>query len=165
MDKKSWIATQSNPNNKGKDSPLTAIVPPHISDEPYTDQDPAYGNKKKTLLEAFTTTEKQLMPDKPKEKTTPLNAIIDNRFKKGTPEREDFEYEKSLVVLGAKIKELRKEKNLSQAELGEKVQVTRSQIAKIENAYHNFTFATITKVFNALDANITFQIQPREPEE
>ena len=71
-----------------------------------------------------------------------------------------FEEELRLDILGVKIKELRKSKNLTQEELGELIGVKKAQISKIENSFTNARFETILKVFKALDAKIKFSIEP-----
>jgi len=86
---------------------------------------------------------------------------LENEFygEKGTPERDRYEFELSLELLSEKIKEIRKSKNLTQEQLGALIGVQRAQIAKLENGYSNVTLETITKVFKALNAKITFQIE------
>ena len=50
---------------------------------------------------------------------------------------------------GQTIKQLRKEQNLTQEQLGEIVGVQKAQISKIENSIKNARFETILKVFYA----------------
>lgn len=86
---------------------------------------------------------------------------IKNRFigKEGTPKRERYELELRLDLVGQMIKEVRKERNLTQAELGELVGVQKAQISKLESGSVNVTIATIVKVFEALKAKIKFQVE------
>jgi len=86
---------------------------------------------------------------------------LENEFygEKGTPERDRYEFELSLELLSEKIKEIRKAKHLTQEQLGVLIGVQRAQITKLENGYSNVTLETITKVFKALNAKITFQIR------
>ena len=92
---------------------------------------------------------------------------LENEFhnEKGTPERDQYEVELSLELLSEKIKEIRKAKNLTQEQLGTLIGVQRAQIAKLENNYSNVTLETITKVFKALNAKVTFQIKVEPPAE
>ena len=53
----------------------------------------------------------------------------------------------------------RKEKNLTQEELGELVGVQKAQISKIENSMKNARFETIMKVFDALGAKVNFNVE------
>jgi len=93
-------------------------------------------------------------------KTTSLEELTD-RFigKKGTPERNAFEYELTLDLLGEAIKNARKERHLTQEQLGELVGVKKSQISKLENSLTDARFETILKVFRALNAKINFNVE------
>ena len=93
-------------------------------------------------------------------KTTSLEELTD-RFigKKGTPERNAFEYELTLDLLGEAIKNARKERHLTQEQLGELVGVKKSQISKLENSLTDARFETIIKVFKALNAKINFNVE------
>jgi DNA-binding XRE family transcriptional regulator len=67
-------------------------------------------------------------------KTYSLDEVTDKYVgKRGTKERESFEQELKLELLGEAVKKARKERNLTQAQLGELVGVQKSQISKIEN--------------------------------
>ena len=79
--------------------------------------------------------------------------------KQGSAEREDYEYELRMEVLGELIKKTRLERNMTQEELGELVGVQKAQISRLENNTGNVTLATILKVFNALQAKIKMQIE------
>ncbi len=93
-------------------------------------------------------------------KTTSLEELTD-RFigKKGTLERNAFEYELTLDLLGEAIKNARKERHLTQEQLGELVGVKKSQISKLENSLTDARFETILKVFRALNAKINFNVE------
>jgi len=77
---------------------------------------------------------------------------------KGSPNREEFEFELKLDVLGEMIKKARKEKHLTQEQLGELVGVQKAQISKIENNTKDVRLSTIMKVFNALKAKVKMTI-------
>ena len=94
-------------------------------------------------------------------KTYSLNEITDKYIgEKGTPKRDRFEQELKLELLGEAIKQARKEKNMTQEELGNIVGVKKAQISKIENSVTNARFETILKVFRALNMKIKFYIEP-----
>jgi len=96
-----------------------------------------------------------------KMKTVFIDTLVDKHIGKiGTKKREDFEEELRLDILGHKIKELRKSKNMTQEQLGELIGVKKAQISKIENSFTNARFETILKVFRALDTTIKFTIEP-----
>lgn len=92
-------------------------------------------------------------------KTYTLEQLTDDYVgKKGTPNREQFEFELKLDVLGEMIKKARKEKNLTQEQLGELVGVQKAQISKIENNTKDVRLSTIMKVFGALKAKVKMTI-------
>jgi DNA-binding XRE family transcriptional regulator len=80
--------------------------------------------------------------------------------KKGTKERDEYEFELKLELIGGLIKTARKKKKLTQAQLGELVGVKKAQISRLENSTGNVTFETVMRIFNALGAklNLTLQI-------
>ena len=71
---------------------------------------------------------------------------------KGTIERDLFEYELQMDSIGNAIKQIRKERNLTQEELGEVIGVQKAQISRLENKASNVTMETLMKVFTALKA-------------
>ncbi len=93
-------------------------------------------------------------------KTHSLDEITDKYIGKiGTPERDEFENELRLDLIGQAIKQARKERKLTQAQLGELVGVQKAQISKIENHLTDARFDTILKVFKALNAKINFKVE------
>jgi HTH-type transcriptional regulator / antitoxin HipB len=95
-----------------------------------------------------------------KMKTYSLNEITDKYIgKPGTKSRDTFEYELRLDLLGEAIKQARQKRNLTQEELGKLVGVQRAQISKIENSLTDARFETIIKVFKALNAKVSFNIE------
>lgn len=76
----------------------------------------------------------------------------------GTEERDEYEYELRMDILGRMIKKARLERNLTQEQLGQLVGVQKSQISKLENSTNSATIETILKVFKALKADIHFNI-------
>lgn len=79
----------------------------------------------------------------------------------GTPKRDKYERELTLEIIAEQIKILREEKNLTQEQLGELIGVQRAQVSKLENSTTNITLGTIIKVFDALDAQLSFQIHKK----
>lgn len=93
-------------------------------------------------------------------KTVPLETMIDKHIGPlGTEEREAFEQELRIDLLGHAIKQARKERNLTQKQLGELVGVQKAQISKIENSVKNARLETILKVFDALGARVNFDVE------
>lgn len=93
-------------------------------------------------------------------KTTRLDVLIDKHIGTiGTPKRDAFEYELQLDILGETIKRVRKERNLTQEQLGALVGVKKAQISKLENSLTDARFETILKVFKALNAKVNFNVE------
>ena len=82
----------------------------------------------------------------------------------GTPERDKYEFDLRMDILGEMIKSVRKERNLTQEQLGELIGVKKSQISKLERNAKNVTIETILKVFKALKANVKFIVEMEESE-
>lgn len=76
----------------------------------------------------------------------------------GTTERDEYEYELRMDVLGRMIKTARQERNLTQEQLGELIGVQKAQISKLERSANSATIDTILKVFKALKAEIHFNV-------
>ena len=86
---------------------------------------------------------------------TPADDYIDEVWgPTGTPERDAMEAQLKEEVhayfVGEAIKKARQRQHLTQAELGEKIGVKRSQICKLENGRYSPTLSTISRVFQAL---------------
>ena len=79
--------------------------------------------------------------------------------KVGSVERDEYEYELRMDILGRMIKTARQQRNLTQEELGKLVGVQKSQISKLESSTNNATIDTILKVFRALKADIHFNVK------
>ena len=93
-------------------------------------------------------------------KTYSLDELTDQFIgEKGTKNRENFENELKLDLIGQTIKQIRKERNLTQEQLGAIVGVKKAQISKIENSLNDARFETIIKVFKALNAKINFNVE------
>ena len=95
-----------------------------------------------------------------KMKTYSFDQLKDRHLGKvGTEKRDNYEYELRLDLLGEMIRQTRKERHLTQSELGEMIGVQKSQISRIERNAKNVTIATILKVFNALKTKVNFNIE------
>ncbi len=93
-----------------------------------------------------------------------IGELEDKYFgKKGTPEREQYEFELSMDILGGKLKQIRKERQLTQEQLGKLIGVQKAQISKLESGNNSATISTVLKVFHALQARIIFKIEIDEP--
>lgn len=77
---------------------------------------------------------------------------------KGTKERDEYEFELKLELIGDMIKTARKKRNLTQKQLGELVGVKKAQISRLENSIGNVTFETVMKIFDALGAKLNLKL-------
>jgi len=97
---------------------------------------------------------------KGKMKMMTLDQLKDKDLGKvGTSERDKYEFDLRMELLGDMIKSVRKERNLTQEQLGELIGVQKSQISKLESNTKNVTIETILKVFKALNAKINFNVE------
>lgn len=93
-------------------------------------------------------------------KTYTFDEVKDELIgKEGTPDRDIFEYELQMDLIGKAIKESRVERKLTQEQLGQLVGVQKAQISRLENNASNVTIDTLMKVFGALKAKVKLQIE------
>jgi DNA-binding XRE family transcriptional regulator len=86
-------------------------------------------------------------------KTYNLDEVQDKLIGKiGTPNRDKFEYELQMDLIGKAIKQTRQERHLTQEELGKLIGVQKAQISRLESNASNATIDTLMKVFSALKA-------------
>ena len=89
-----------------------------------------------------------------------LDQVQDELIGKiGTLSRDIFEYELQMDLIGKAIKQTRKERNLTQEQLGKLIGVQKAQISRIENNASNVTMDTLLRVFTALKATVKLQIE------
>ena len=79
--------------------------------------------------------------------------------KAGSIDRDEYEYELRMDVLGKMIRSARLERNLTQEQLGNLIGVQKAQISKLERSANSATIDTIIKVFRALKAEINFNVK------
>lgn len=89
-----------------------------------------------------------------------LEAVKDKFIGKlGTLDREEYELELKMEIIGDLIRKVRKERNMTQSELGELVGVQKAQISKLENNTKNVSIGTFLTVFEALNAKIWLRVE------
>ena len=89
-----------------------------------------------------------------------LDEVQDKLIGKiGTPERDVFEYELQMDLIGKAIRQTRLERNLTQEELGKLIGVQKAQISRLESNASNVTMDTLLRVFTALKAKVKFQVE------
>ena len=75
----------------------------------------------------------------------------------GTAQRDKYEEDLDMFLIGDVIKRARQEKNLTQEDLGKLVGVQKAQISRIENG-KNLTFATVIRLFKAMGVSAKLEI-------
>ena len=93
-------------------------------------------------------------------KTYTIDEVQDKLIGKvGTPDRDRFEYELQMDLIGKAIKQTRQERKLTQEDLGKLIGVKKAQISRLESNASNVTIDTLMRVFYALRAKINLQIE------
>lgn len=82
--------------------------------------------------------------------------------KLGTEQREEYESELHIEVLGHLIKMARQEKNLTQDELAKLVGIEKYQISKIESNMNSARIDMVFKAPKALKAEVNFNVKLQE---
>ena len=78
--------------------------------------------------------------------------------KVGESNRNKYEFDLQLDLIGEFIKMSRLRNNYTQEMLGTKIGVKKAQISKLESGSSNVTIGTIKKVFDALNTQITLNV-------
>ncbi len=65
----------------------------------------------------------------------------------GTPERDQYEKKANYFVICQMLKEARKEANITQEELAEKIGTQKSYISRLENGKCDIQLSTLFKIF------------------
>lgn len=79
---------------------------------------------------------------------TTFDELLDIKYgKPGTAQREAFELKAKAFVVGAMVKDARKEADLTQEELAEKTGTKKSYISRLENGKIDIQISTLFKIF------------------
>lgn len=93
-------------------------------------------------------------------KTYTIEEVQDKLIgKMGTANRDKFEYELQMDLIGKAIKQTRQERHLTQEELGKLIGVQKAQISRLESNASNATMDTLMRVFTALKAKVKLQVE------
>jgi len=93
-------------------------------------------------------------------RTYSLDEVQDELIGKvGTANRDKFEYELKMDLIGKAIKQTRQERHMTQEELGKLIGVQKAQISRLESNASNVTMDTLMKVFTALKAKVKLQVE------
>ena len=86
---------------------------------------------------------------------TDISAELDKEFgMPGTPERERFEEEAYAFYTAQILLDARKEAKMTQSELAQKINATKSYISRIENGTINPSVSTFYRIMNALGMRV-----------
>ncbi len=89
-----------------------------------------------------------------------LDQVQDKLIGKiGTAERDMFEYELQMDLIGKAIKQTRQDRHMTQEELGKLIGVQKAQISRLENNASNVTIDTLLRVFTALKAKVKLHVE------
>ena len=93
-------------------------------------------------------------------KTYSLDDVQDQLIGKvGTANRDKFEYELKMDLIGKAIKQTRQERHMTQEELGKLIGVQKAQISRLESNASNVTVDTLMKVFTAFKAKVKLHVE------
>lgn len=98
-------------------------------------------------------------------KLTSIDDLTDEIVGKiGTVERDIFEYDLRMDIIGTMIKDARIKQNLTQGDLGELLGVQKAQISKLENNTKDFRMGTIIRALEALGAKVKLTVELEKKE-
>lgn len=81
-------------------------------------------------------------------KSKNFDELLDNKYGKiGTEKRDNFEEKAQYFVISEMLKEARKEANMTQEQLAEKVGTKKSYISRLENGKCDIQLSTLYRIF------------------
>jgi len=93
-------------------------------------------------------------------KMTTIDELTDEIVgKKGTPDRDIFEYDLRMDIIGIMIRDARFKRSMTQEDLGDLLGVQKSQISKLENNTKDFRIGTILTALKALGAKVKLSVE------
>ncbi len=77
-----------------------------------------------------------------------FDELLDVKYGKlGTPVRDEYETKANNFVISEMLKEARKEANITQEQLAEKIGTKKSYISRLENGKADIQLSTLFKIF------------------
>jgi ribosome-binding protein aMBF1 (putative translation factor) len=90
---------------------------------------------------------------------TPIEDLIEEDFGAvGTPERDQFEMECDVFVIGEQLKDERIKAGLTQEQLAEKIGTKKSFISRVERGHADIQLSTLVKLFRGLGRQISIRV-------
>lgn len=90
-----------------------------------------------------------------------FDELLDAKYGKiGTEKRDDFEEKAQYFVISEMLKEARKEANMTQEQLADKVGTKKSYISRLENGKCDIQLSTLYRIFEfglGKRVNLTFE--------
>jgi DNA-binding XRE family transcriptional regulator len=90
-----------------------------------------------------------------------FDDLLDAKYGKiGTEKRDDFEEKAQYFVISEMLKEARKEANMTQEQLADKVGTKKSYISRLENGKCDIQLSTLYRIFEfglGKRVNLTFE--------
>jgi DNA-binding XRE family transcriptional regulator len=81
-------------------------------------------------------------------KATNFDELLDIKYgKTGTKRRDEFEQQSQYYVISQMLKEARKEANMTQEQLAEKIGTKKSYISRLENGKCDIQLSTLYRIF------------------
>jgi HTH-type transcriptional regulator/antitoxin HipB len=93
-------------------------------------------------------------------KVKSFDELLEVKYGKlGTPKRDEHETKANYFVISEMLKEARKEANITQEQLAEKIGTKKSYISRLENGKVDIQLSTLFKIFEiGLGKHIRFTI-------
>ena len=88
-----------------------------------------------------------------------LQQYIEQRKKRDPEFAENFEEGYDEFKIGVLLREARKERGFTQAQLAERMKTTKSAISRIENHSEDIKLSTLEKAARALGKELTIEIR------
>ena len=90
---------------------------------------------------------------------TPIEDLIEEDFGAvGTPERDQFEMECDVFVIGEQLKDERIKAGLTQEQLAEKIGTKKSFISRVERGHADIQLSTLVKLFRGLGRQVSIRV-------
>ena len=93
-------------------------------------------------------------------KVKSFEELLEAKYgKRGTPKRDEHDIKSNYFVISEMLKEARKEANITQEQLAEKIGTKKSYISRLENGKVDIQLSTLFKIFEiGLGKHIRFTI-------
>jgi len=90
---------------------------------------------------------------------TPIEDLIAEDFgAMGTPERNQFEMECDVFIIGEKLKDERRKAGLTQEQLADKIGTKKSFISRVERGRADIQLSTLVKLFQGLGRQVSVRV-------